>query len=142
MALSMHPVDVGIRSEAAVMLELTRLGFDVYTPFNFNSRADLLLDVGTRVLRVQVKTGRISRGGVAFSTQSVTSNTKGSRSRGYVGEIDFFAVHCPALQETWMVPIEDACRSSALLRLEPTANNQERHVRWAKDYRLTDFRPE
>jgi len=57
-----HPVDVGTRTEAVVLAELVKRGYRVLLPFGHNHRYDLVLDVEGRFVRVQCKTGRLSRG--------------------------------------------------------------------------------
>jgi hypothetical protein len=81
--LSRHPVDVGQRSEAAVLSELVRRGYHVLTPFGVNHRYDFVIDAGDGFLRVQCKTGRFRNGCVEFSTQSVRINTRAVFTRGY-----------------------------------------------------------
>ena len=85
--LSSHPVDVGMRSEAAIAHALYERGFEVYTPANVNSRADFLVDLGERIVKVQAKTGRLRNGAITFRLVSTRSNMKGSVIRRYVGEI-------------------------------------------------------
>ena len=59
-----HPVDVGTRSEAAILLRFIELGYDVLVPHGVNHRYDFVIDQGDRFLRVQCKTGSApERGG-------------------------------------------------------------------------------
>jgi PD-(D/E)XK nuclease superfamily protein len=57
--LSTHPVDVGQRSEAAILAAFVERGFEVLLPWGTNHRYDMVLDLGDRFLRVQCKTGRL-----------------------------------------------------------------------------------
>jgi hypothetical protein len=75
--LTNHPVDVGQRTEAAILSELARRGYSVLLPFGVNQRYDLVLDMGERLLRVQCKTGRRLGGTIEFSTVSVRSKGRG-----------------------------------------------------------------
>jgi PD-(D/E)XK endonuclease len=134
--LSRHPVDVGQRSEAAILGELSRRGYRVFVPFGFNHRCDLILDMGDRILRVQCKTGRLRNGTVIFSAQSVRSNRRGVFRRSYEGDVDLFAVYCPELDRVYAVPIEVVPCTEGWLRVDPTANNQCKRVRWAADFEL------
>lgn len=131
-----HPVDVGQRTEAVILAELVKRGYRVLLPFGVNHRYDLVLDLDGRFLRVQCKTGRVRRGCVQFNARSIRSNTKRARNRSYAGEIDLFAVYCPATGRVYAVPIEDATLSDCSLRLVPTRNGQAEGVRWAADYEL------
>jgi hypothetical protein len=65
---SSHPVDVGLRTEAAILAELVRRGYQVLVPFGTNQRYDLVLDMDGKFVRVQGKTGRLRSGVISFST--------------------------------------------------------------------------
>ncbi len=134
--LSQHPMDVGIRSEAAVIGALARRGYRVLLPFSFNSRYDLVIDFDGRFVRAQVKTGRLKNGVIRFPTRSVRASMTGVYTRDYDGEIDVFIVYCPENERVYVVPIEEAARSAGMLRVAPAANGQVKGVRWASDYEL------
>jgi hypothetical protein len=134
--VSHHPVDVGTRSEAAVLSELVRRGYNVLLPFGFNQRYDFVLDLDGRFVRLQCKTGRLRKGCIEFSTQSVRSNMKGVMVRDYRGDIDMFVVFCEAISGVYAVPVEEVGHRQGRLRVDPTANGQAERVRWARDYEL------
>jgi hypothetical protein len=133
---SSHPVDVGQRSEAAVLAVFVRHGYCVLTPFGVNHRYDFVLDMGDRFLRVQCKTGRLRDGAILYNAFSSQSNTRHARTRCYTGEIDLFAVFCPDTGRVYAVPFQDATTAQGTLRIDPPANNQSRRIRWAADYEL------
>lgn len=138
---SSHPVDVGERSEAVILAAFVERGFEVLLPWGNNHRYDMVLDVGDRFLRIQCKTGRLRSGTVEFSARSVRSNTAETLMRNYVGEIDYFAVYCPANRELYVVPCDETTRSNVMLRIAPATNNQSKRIRWAADYQLAGFTP-
>jgi hypothetical protein len=43
---SNHPVDIGLRSEAAVLAELVERGYQVLLPFGVNQRFDFVIMQG------------------------------------------------------------------------------------------------
>jgi hypothetical protein len=133
---SAHPVDVGQRTEAAIVQEFLRRGYRVLLPQGANHRYDLVLDLGDRFLRVQCKTAWIHNGCVEFATQSVRCNMSGAFTRGYDGEIDLFMAYCPQLDKFYAVPVEIAPPARCRLRLGPTANNQSKRIRWVVDFEL------
>jgi hypothetical protein len=47
-----------------------------------------------------------------------------------------FLVYCAELRKVYVVPVEDAARRSARLRVDVAANNQVQNIRWAKDFEL------
>ena len=81
---------------------------------------------------------RLRNGCVEFSARSVRANTKRIVIRDYKGEIDLFMVHCPETGGIYAIPIDEATRSHGTLRIDPTANGQDKHVRWARDYELPE----
>jgi PD-(D/E)XK nuclease superfamily protein len=136
-----HPVDVGQRSEAEILAAFIQRGFEVLMPWGTNHRYDMVLDLGDRFLRVQCKTGRLRSGAVEFSAQSVRTNTRQILRRSYHGEVEYFAVYCPANRGVYVVPCGDGTPGHFTLRVAPTANGQSRHVRWAADYEIERFEP-
>ena len=134
---SLHPVDVGLRTEAHILSELVRRGYKVLLPFGVNQRYDLVIDLDGRLLRAQCKTGRLlDRGVVEFRTTSVRTNTTEILTRGYVGEIELFLVYCPGNDQIYAVPINDAPATICCLRVSPSRNGQKERIRWARDYQL------
>ena len=134
--LTNHPVDIGLRTEAAILSELTRRGYAVLVPWGVNQRYDLVLDLGGEFLRAQCKTGRLSDGAVGFYTRSIRTNTKHILKRGYRGEADLFLVYCPENSQIYAVPVDEAPGDRMLLRVAPPLNGQARRIRWAQDYEL------
>jgi PD-(D/E)XK endonuclease len=65
-----HPKTVGDCTTLAVMLALRSNGYDISVPFGENTRYDLILDDGTRLRRIQCKTGRLRAGAIRFATAS------------------------------------------------------------------------
>jgi hypothetical protein len=118
-AATTHPVDVGQRTEAAILAELVRRGYTVLTPFGFNHRYDLVLEFGDHFVRAQCKTGRL-RNGVNL------------------GEVDIFLVYCRETDGLYAIPVEEAGATRGSLRVAPAANNQAKRITWAADYELPD----
>ncbi len=134
--LTSHPVDVGHRAEAAILAELVKRGYRVLLPFGVNQRYDLVLDCDGRFLRAQCKTGRLREGVIQCSTQSIQSNTRGTRWRSYTGDIDLFIVYCPQNDSVYVIPADEVPSREMYLRVNPPRNRQDKRVRWAKDYKL------
>lgn len=135
--LTDHPVDVGQRSEGAILAQFVRHGYRVLLPFGVNQRYDLVLDGGRGFSRVQCKTGRLRDGAIQFSAQSVQSNTACTRVKAYTGEVDLFAVYCPDNDRVYVIPAEEVPATAMYLRVEPPRNRQRKGVRWAEDYVLS-----
>jgi hypothetical protein len=134
-----HPKDIGDTSTLAIMLALQTQGYSVYVPFGENTRADLVVDYGDRLSRIQCKTGRLRNGSVRFNTCSSYAhhpNPKVSK-RDYEGEVDEFAVFCPETRAVYVLPLSDiGAKRRGSLRAEPTRNNQEKGIRPAAAYEV------
>jgi hypothetical protein len=122
--LTNHPVDVGQRTEAAILSELVRRGYSVLLPFGVNQRYDLVLDLDGKFVRAQCKTGRLRNGVVFFSTKSVQSNTRRAVIRNYDGDADVLRprrgssddLHLPSCQTDAQRP-EASCSLGVRLRV-------------------------
>ena len=138
-ALVEHPKDVGDRSTLAVMFALQAAGYSLYVPFGENTRADLIIDDGERLQRVQCKTGRLRKGCVVFKVCSAYAHHPHPAvpKRDYRGEVDCFAVYCRETGGVYLVPIEDLDIGwAASLRVEAAKNNQRRGIRNAARYEV------
>jgi hypothetical protein len=134
-----HPKVVGDKTTLAVMTVLYEVGYELYTPFGENTRADLIAVRHDRVLRVQIKTGRLRNGVVQFACCSTYGHHPAPAlvRRSYQGEVDAFAVYCRGTERVYLIPIEDIPNTTGVwLRVEPTKNNQREGVRWAADYEI------
>jgi hypothetical protein len=134
--ISNHPVDVGQRTDGAILSALVQRGYSLLVPFGVNQRYDLVIDQGGRFVRAQCKTGRLVDGAVRFRTRSVQANTRRAITRGYSGEADVFLVYCPETGRVYSVPVDQAPRRSMHLRVDPTVNAQTERLNWARDYEL------
>jgi hypothetical protein len=134
-----HPKRIGDRSALAIMLALHNAGLDLLLPFGENTRYDLVVDLDSRLVRVQCKTGRLRNGAVFFATCSAYGHHQNPQTyrRDYADEIDYFAVYCPETSGVYLIPIEDvSSKSSAALRVTPALNGQARRVRLASKYEV------
>jgi PD-(D/E)XK endonuclease len=134
-----HPKAIGDRTTLAVMLVLQAAGIPFSIPFGENTRYDLLIEDGDSVARVQCKTGRLISGTIVFHLCSYYAHhPRPKPSRNYHGEVEYFAVFCPATSGVYLVPIEDlhGLGRQGTLRVDATRNNQRRKVRPASRYQL------
>jgi hypothetical protein len=127
---------IGDRSEAQVLATLIDAGYHVAIPFGENHRYDFIVeDPNGRLLRIQVKTGRLKNGAIRFNGFSSHSHRGGLHARRYCGEIDFFAVYCFENQTVYFVPEEQAA-VRPLLRIARPRNNMKKTIVWAERFAL------
>jgi len=136
----------GNSSEAVVLATYTRAGFLVSVPFGGGGAYDLIVDAGTRLLKIQVKTGWHCNGCLLYKGRRRIKDSKQNGMRRYrVDEVDFFAVYDPHGDNIYVVP-SAAMGTDGCLRLEPVLNGQQKFIRWARDYtwekHIAELRPE
>jgi extradiol dioxygenase family protein len=107
-------------------------------PLGENTRYDLVTDDGRCLRKVQCKTGRLRQGAVIFAVCSHYGHHQRPKpSRDYLGQIDDFAVFCPALGAVYLVPIDDLETTSyGTLRVDPPRNAQRKRIRFAAAYEV------
>jgi hypothetical protein len=140
MVVDMEPLDTRQRgdfAEAAVLHALTEAGLLVFMPFGRFGPYDMIVDMpGGRLVRVQVKSGRVRRGCVIFNS---CSTDHGRGREDYLGKADVFAVHAPTPDSVYVLDVAAAVTRVTTLRLEPTRNAQQRRIRFAADHTLANW---
>ena len=104
----------GITTELLVATYLLSLGYNVSQPFCQDSKYDLIVDVGGKLLRLQVKTARMaSENSITFNCRSTTTNVKNCKSRRYSDtEIDYFATYWNNV--AYLVPVNECSTQKSL----------------------------
>lgn len=88
----------GTISENYVKTRLAEKGFDVWEPATQNHRTDLIILVGQRVVRLQVKTATYDLATKCFRA-NFSRRRRGKAATNYDGaDVDFFVVYCAGLQ--------------------------------------------
>lgn len=130
----------GDTAEAIVMAEFVKLGFPVAVPWGDNRRYDLLVEVGGRFLRIQVKVASLcgyngSKECLRFHSSS--SRYSAGRFQGredYRGAADIFGVYSPDTGAVYVLPIDDSLPvTDVWLRLRPTSANNQHGIRLASE---------
>ena len=128
----------GAVAEAEIAAALIRLDLIVLWPMCEGSRYDLVVDTGTRLLRIQCKWA--SRQGNVLTARCATSRHTPAgylRSTYSADEIDAIAAYAPDTDGCYLIPISEVAGCKAIsLRVAPTRNNQALGVHWARDYEL------
>jgi hypothetical protein len=131
---------IGELSQIHIIASLLEAGYRILTPYGDNARYDLVIeDAEGKFWRVQCKTGWTDekKSVIKFATASSYNHTvKNKVWKNYRGECEFFAVYCAETKGVYLIPVEEVGLTQAQLRLTPTVNNQEKGIRWAKDYEL------
>jgi hypothetical protein len=89
-------------------------------------------------VRVQCKTGSYHHGAVWFRTCS--ADRRRPNGDTYHGQIDAFAVYCPRLVTSYLVPATEVpSRQLSALRVDAPGNSQVAGIRWARTYALASW---
>ena len=127
-------------TEIMVLARLIELGYSCLIPWGHDHRYDIAIDDDGKLIRVQCKTARYleEQGCLDFNTAITYARVGGKPHirKGYKGEADYFGVYSPDTGKVYLVPVDDVPSHSAILRLYETKNNQQKGVRWAKDYEI------
>ena len=126
----------GAIAETAVAHAAVKLGLGVSRPVNEGERYDLILDVGQRLLRVQVKWSPRKNDVIVVRCQSSRRSREGLVARQYSPhDIDALAAYCEEIDRCYLLPVSLVCqRRQANLRLAPTRNSQRAAILWAADF--------
>ncbi len=128
----------GAVAETAIVHAAVKLGVAVYRPLVEGGRYDLILELGTRLVRTQCKWAPHHGDVVTIRCYSSRRAREGVRKRRYLAtEVDAIAAYCQELDQCYYVPADRFDGHSQLtLRLGPSRNNQRLGVNWADDYRF------
>jgi prevent-host-death family protein len=128
----------GAVAEQAIVLAAMKLDVPVWRPVCEHTRADLVLELGGQLWRVQVKWGRLSK---EQDVVVVDLRTSRHTPNGYVRtvyterEIDLFAVYCGEIDRCFLLPIDVVSRTNYThLRLKPPRNGQRACINLADDF--------
>lgn len=122
----------GKLTQVKVLTYFLELGYIISSP-EIPCQYDFLLDIGNKILKIQVKTSRESQGGFSFNTSSITHNSSGYTKRQYSKNmVDYFCTFYN--NECYLIPFEECGSKEKKLRLEPTKNGQTKNIYFAKDY--------
>jgi hypothetical protein len=130
----MSKIEVGNLSESIVMAAYIKAGFSVSVPFGNGCAYDLVIDTGTRLYKVQVKTGWKRKGCLAYKGRRRIKDSSHDGMRSYrADEVDFFVIYFPPADAIYVMPSKVAT-GDRFLRLDPVLNGQHKLIRWAADY--------
>ena len=125
-------------AEAAVAFHAAKLGIPVFRPLHEHGRYDLVLEIHSRLLRVQCKWA--PRIGNVVVVRLVT-NRRGPggfvRTRYTSEEVDAVVAYCQDEDRCFLLPMSEMSgRSQVHLRLTPPLNGQRAAIRSAASVEL------
>ena len=139
----------GLEAYTAILHALVAKGEEVLIPWADHLRYDLafvryegglLSAKEPRLYRVQCKMARLTDDGscIVFNAFNTIPGEGGRRAgvKGYRGEVEYFGVYGADTGKCYLVPVDVVPIGGARLRLAKSRNNQEKGVRWAKEFEI------
>ena len=136
-----HSKARGEHGEAVITARLLEAGYNVLVPYGDAQRYDLVIeDADGKFWKIQCKVGWMDKECVRFNTSSNHYQYRGGKDnytrRGYVGQIDYFAVYSPDTGKVYLVPVDHAGKTDMWLRLTPAKTRNQHDTHMAEDYEL------
>lgn len=129
----------GVLTELAVQQAFISHGFGISVPVLPTSRYDMIVDTGSNLIKVQVKTARDipDSDGFMISLRSSRTHRWGVQSVRYTADdVDMFAtVHDG---NVYVIPQIDVDGQTQCIFRNNCANGQIKGIRFAKDYELNN----
>lgn len=123
-------------TELKCFLKCIEHGFMVSKPLFDNARYDFLLDSGTKIYKIQIKTSRWmddEHTRFEFNGYSQHSTGEGNKRMKYTNkEIDFFMTEKDNI--FYLYPAAESGFSTKSLRVLPPKSGQIKNIDYAKDY--------
>ena len=139
----------GLEAHTAILYALVSRGEEVLIPWADHLRYDLaIVNYEGEILsakkphlyRIQCKKARLTEDGscIIFNAFNTIPRESGRRAevKGYRGEIEYFGVFSPDTGKCYLVPVDSVPIAGARLRITKSRNNQEKGVRWAKEFEI------
>ena len=136
----MSTKQTGDLSEISFVAWCLEKGLGVALPFGDRHPYDVIVDVGGRLIKVQVKTGWYRYSGVlAVAVTNTTTENGKWVYQNYIGRADRIVARDPETKIMYVFRPDDLGEDAREIhfRLRPTKNKQKVGVRFAVDYELT-----
>ncbi len=133
MKLNLNKKTKGDIAELFVSAIFIEHGWSVLFPFSENARYDIGIEKNGKFLRVQIKYATPKNNIINIRCNSSNNWSVKSYSKE---EIDLLACYNPENKEVYFVDSKEIERNNQTisLRLEKAKNNQEKLIRYTKDY--------
>ena len=124
---------IGQLTEQKCFVKCLEMGYLISKPLFDNARYDFILDIGDKLLRIQVKTSAWNEDHSAFTFNGYSQHSTGTgnkRMKYTNKEIDYFMTEKD--NQFYLYPAEEEGFVSKCLRI--TSKQNQPQIKWAKDY--------
>ena len=133
-----HSKQKGNLGFSATLKELHKLGYNVFTEIGDNSKIDMIVEVNTKLVKIQVKYATATNGKVTLKLQK--SGPNGYRYTYTDLDIDIFSVYIPTIDNVIFVPAKLALKNTKAfnIRFVESKNKQNKFVHFVKEFENLD----
>ena len=128
---------VGQLTEQKCFVKCLEAGYSISKPLFDNARYDFILDTGSRLLRIQVKSSSWNEDHSAFTFNGYSQHSTGNgnkRMKYTNKEIDYFMTEKDG--KFYLYPAEEEGFVSKCLRI--TSKQNQSQIKWAKNYEFEE----
>ena len=128
---------VGQLTEQKCFVKCLEAGYPISKPLFDNARYDFILDTGSRLLRIQVKSSSWNEDHSAFTFNGYSQHSTGNgnkRMKYTNKEIDYFMTEKDG--KFYLYPAEEEGFVSKCLRI--TSKQNQSQIKWAKNYEFEE----
>ena len=128
---------VGYLTEQKCFVKCLEAGYLISKPLFDNARYDFILDTGTKLLRIQVKSSAWNEDHSAFTFNGYSQHSTGNgnkRMKYTTEEVDYFMTEKDG--KFYLYPAEKEGFVSKSLRI--TSKQNQSNIKWAKDYEFEE----
>ena len=133
----MNTKSIGNIGEAKTISKFVELDIPVYISFGDNERCDMVAEFNGKLNKIQCKTSLMMRDSGSFMVRTVSKNRKNGNNIYHiysVKEVDYFAIYNIESDTLILFPNTGAIKSSLIIRVAPSKNNQSSGVNFNLDY--------
>lgn len=113
----MNSKRIGNIGEIKAISKFVELGIPVYLPFGDNERADMIINVDNKLLKIQVKTSNTcDNDGVSFYLDCSRGHRELYRTHYTSDDIDYFVLYSIQLDKLYMIHVNDAPKTKIYFR--------------------------
>jgi len=123
----------GLLGEIEFARHFLREGWNIYKPFDQNSRADLLIEKENKFKKIQIKYCTPYKG-----VLRVELTHPGKDRKPYCpDDIDAIGVFDAKNENFYLIPLKDILPKQEIwIRVDETTNKQQKNINWAKKYKI------
>lgn len=128
---------IGDISTANIITQFLESKINVAIPFGDKDRYDLIIDISSKLYKVQCKTVQHDNDTIYIRAYSLTTKNGKIIKNTYHGQIDFIAAFDNASKKVYLIDNNEIMKHGTVrLRLTKPKNNQKKGVRFAENFEL------